>query len=46
LELAARRFLQRLDRAELEQRDLKIIKQRVDALNAEAEDVLSYQAPL
>ncbi len=46
LETAARGFLQQLARTELEERDLSIINRRADALNAEAEDVLSYQAPL
>ena len=46
LETAARGFLQQLDRRELEQRDLSIINRRAEALNAEAEDVLSYQVPL
>jgi metal-responsive CopG/Arc/MetJ family transcriptional regulator len=46
LELAARSFLQRLARTELEQHDLSIINRRAEALNAEAEDALSYQVPL
>ena len=46
LETAARDFLQQLDRTELEQRDLSIINRRAEALNVEAEDVLSYQVPL
>jgi metal-responsive CopG/Arc/MetJ family transcriptional regulator len=46
LELAARSFLQHLARTELEQRDLSIINRRAEALNAEAEDALSYQVPL
>ncbi|MCK4516542.1 MAG: ribbon-helix-helix protein, CopG family [Spirochaetaceae bacterium] len=46
LETAARGFLRQLARTELEERDLSIINRRADALNAEAEDVLSYQAPL
>jgi len=46
LETAARGFLQQLDRTELEQRDLNIINRRAQVLNAEAEDVLSYQVPL
>ena len=46
LERAARDYLRQLTRRELEQRDLSIIDRRADALNAEAEDVLSYQVPL
>ena len=30
----------------MERRDLEIINRRAEALNAEAEDVLSYQVPL
>jgi hypothetical protein len=33
-------------RREADQRDLAIINSRADALNAEAEDVLSYQVAL
>ena len=46
LETAARGFLRQLAKTELEERDLSIINRRADALNAEAKDVLSYQAPL
>ncbi len=46
LETAARKFIAQLAREEAEQRDLEIINRRADALNAEAEDVLTYQAPL
>lgn len=46
LETAARGLLRQLARGELERRDLSIINRRADALNAEAEDVLSYQVPL
>ena len=46
LEQAARRLLAQLARTKEEQRDLRIIDRHADALNAEAEDVLSYQAPL
>jgi len=45
LEAAARAFLAHLARAEADRRDLEIIERRADALNAEAEDVLTYQAP-
>jgi Arc/MetJ-type ribon-helix-helix transcriptional regulator len=46
LERAAREMLAQLARTEADRRDLRIIDRRADALNAEAEDVLSYQAPL
>jgi len=46
LEMAARKLIIHLERKEDEQRDLEIINGRADALNAEAEDVLTYQAPL
>ena len=46
LETAARDFLAQLARKEAEQRDLDIINRHADSLNAEAEDVLTYQVPL
>jgi len=46
LEMAARKFIVQLARKEAEQRDLEIINRRADSLNAEAEDVLTYQVPL
>jgi metal-responsive CopG/Arc/MetJ family transcriptional regulator len=46
LEAAARGFLAKLSREEKQRRDLEIIDRRAAALNAEAEDVLGYQAPL
>ena len=46
LEAAARSFLARLARNKEEKRDLKIINRHADELNAEAEDVLTYQEPL
>ena len=46
LEASAREFLARLARTAAEQRDLQIINRHADALNAEAEDVLSYQVPV
>lgn len=46
LERAARAMLAHLARAKAERRDLKIINQRADELNAEAEDVLGYQVAL
>lgn len=46
LETAARDFLAQLARKEAEQRDLDIINSHADSLNAEAEDVLTYQVPL
>ena len=39
-------MLDRLARAKAERRDLKIINQHADELNAEAEDVLAYQVAL
>ena len=46
LETAARKFILQLARKEAEQRDFEIINRRADSLNAEAEDVLTYQIPL
>jgi len=46
LETAAQKFIVQLARKEAEQRDLEIINCRADSLNAEAEDVLTYQGPL
>ena len=46
LERAARAFLEHLARTEAERRDLEIINQHADELNAEAEDVLAYQVAL
>jgi metal-responsive CopG/Arc/MetJ family transcriptional regulator len=46
LEAAARSFLIRLARKKAEQRDLEIINRHADELNAEAEDVLTYQVSL
>lgn len=46
LEAAARGYLAHLARTKAERRDLEIINRHADKLNAEAEDVLAYQAPL
>ena len=46
LETAARQFIIQLERKKTEQRDLEIINRHADSLNAEAEDVLTYQVPL
>jgi metal-responsive CopG/Arc/MetJ family transcriptional regulator len=46
LERAAKAFLVQLARTEAERRDLEIINQHADELNAEAEDVLAYQVAL
>ena len=46
LETAARKFIVQLARKEAEQRDLEIINRRADSLDAEAEDVLTYQVTL
>jgi len=45
LETAARKFIIQLKLQETEQRDLEIINRHADSLNAEAEDVLTYQVP-
>ena len=46
LETAARKFIIQLARKKAEQRDLELINRIADSLNAEAEDVLTYQVPL
>ena len=46
LETAARKFIAQLARKKAEQRDLEIINRHADSLNAEAEDVLTYQVSL
>ena len=46
LETAARKFISQLARKKAEQRDLEILNRNADSLNAEAEDVLTYQVPL
>jgi len=46
LERAARAMLASLAKAKAERRDLRIINKHSDELNAEAEDVLTYQAAL
>jgi Arc/MetJ-type ribon-helix-helix transcriptional regulator len=46
LETAVRQFIGQLAREKAERRDLEIINRHADSLNAEAEDVLTYQAPL
>jgi metal-responsive CopG/Arc/MetJ family transcriptional regulator len=46
LERAAREMLAQLARTEADRRDLELINRHADKLNAEAEDVLAYQAPL
>jgi len=46
LERAAKAFLVQLARTETERRDLEIINQHADELNAEAEDVLACQVAL
>jgi metal-responsive CopG/Arc/MetJ family transcriptional regulator len=46
IETAARTFIAQLERKEAERRDLEIINRHADSLNAEAEDVLTYQVPL
>ena len=46
LETAAWEYIDKLRRAQLNQRDLEIINQRADYLNSEVADVLAYQVPL
>ena len=46
IETAARNFIVQLARKKAERRDLELINKHSDALNAEAEDVLTYQVPL
>ena len=46
IETAARKFIAQLARKEAERRDFEIIDRHADSLNAEAEDVLTYQVPL
>jgi Arc/MetJ-type ribon-helix-helix transcriptional regulator len=45
IEAVLRRFLRSRARAEVEARDLEKINRASDRLNAEAADVLDYQAP-
>jgi metal-responsive CopG/Arc/MetJ family transcriptional regulator len=46
IETATRKFLAHLARKEAEKRDFELINRHSDSLNAEAEDVLTYQVPL
>lgn len=46
LEKAARGYLDHLTRLQTERRDMQIINNRADGLNAEAKDVLDYQVSL
>ena len=46
IEKALRSFLAQLVRNEKNARDVRIINEKADALNSEAEDVLSYQVKL
>jgi metal-responsive CopG/Arc/MetJ family transcriptional regulator len=43
IEFALRKAIAQMIREEQDARDVKIINQHLDELNAEAEDVLSYQ---
>jgi len=45
IELVLRKFLREQVRARLHARDLQLLNAAADELNAEAEDVLGYQAP-
>jgi Arc/MetJ-type ribon-helix-helix transcriptional regulator len=46
IETAVRKFIARLVQREADRRDLELINRHSDSLNAEAEDVLTYQVPL
>jgi len=46
IETAARKFIAQLAREEAERKDLELINRHSVSLNAEAEDVLTYQVPL
>jgi metal-responsive CopG/Arc/MetJ family transcriptional regulator len=46
IETAARKFIAQLARKEAERKDLELINRHLNSLNAEAEDVLTYQVPL
>ncbi len=46
IEAAIEHYIAYLERQAAERRDLEIINRRADALNKEAEDVLSYQVPI
>ena len=46
IEIAAQKFIAQLERKEAERRDLELINSHSDSLNAEAEDVLTYQVSL
>jgi len=45
IELVLRKFLREQARVKLHARDLHLLNGAADELNAEAEDVLGYQAP-
>ncbi len=46
IETAARKFIGQLAREAADRRDLELINRHSDSLNAEAQDVLTYQVPL
>ena len=46
IETAVRFFIRQMIREEQDRKDLEIINRRAEALNREAADVLTYQAPL
>jgi len=46
IETATRKFLAHLAHKKAERRDLELINRDLDSLNAEAEDVLTYQVQL
>ncbi len=43
IETAVALMIEQLDRREISERDIQLIEQHADELNAEAEDVLGYQ---
>jgi len=46
IDAAVLHFIAHMERQQMEQRDVEILNRRAEALNAEAEDVLTYQVPL
>ncbi len=43
IEIALRKMIAQMNREQLDARDMEIINQHLDELNAEAKDVLEYQ---
>lgn len=46
IQAAVQYYIAHLEREEAERRDIEILNRQADELNAEAEDVLSYQVPI